>query len=194
MHNKLHCPLVGVAIYELTRHQDQRGWLSELWREDEYSLGMMVMPPAMCYVSLTRSGVTRGPHEHKIQWDRFIFLDGHFSLQLWDNRKHVGGETWPYRKRWCLGVGAKYPVLAEIPPGVVHAYTNHGEHDSLVINMPNRLYAGYKKEQPVDEIRWEDSEEFVPLRAGPLVGEIASEGTDDTPERPASGGEGAAAT
>ena len=40
-----------------------------------------------------------------------------------------------------------------IPPGVVHAYRNVGTIPGLVFNSPNRLYAGYGKREPVDEIR-----------------------------------------
>jgi dTDP-4-dehydrorhamnose 3,5-epimerase len=39
----------------------------------------------------------------------------------------------------------------------VHAYRNIGEVPGLVFNAPNRLYAGWKRTEPVDEIRHEDS-------------------------------------
>jgi dTDP-4-dehydrorhamnose 3,5-epimerase len=38
----------------------------------------------------------------------------------------------------------------------VHAYKNIGGRDGLVINCPDRLYAGRGRREPVDEIRWED--------------------------------------
>jgi dTDP-4-dehydrorhamnose 3,5-epimerase len=43
-----------------------------------------------------------------------------------------------------------------IPPGVVHAYKNVSEVPGLVVNFPNRLYAGEGRKGPVDEIRYED--------------------------------------
>jgi dTDP-4-dehydrorhamnose 3,5-epimerase len=55
-------------------------------------------------------------------------------------------------------VGASNPAAVWIPPGVVHAYRNIGTVPGLVFNAPNRLYAGWGKTEPVDEIRHEDSE------------------------------------
>jgi dTDP-4-dehydrorhamnose 3,5-epimerase len=43
-----------------------------------------------------------------------------------------------------------------VPAGVVHAYQNVGSDQGIVINCPNRLYAGLGKREPVDEIRHED--------------------------------------
>jgi dTDP-4-dehydrorhamnose 3,5-epimerase len=43
-----------------------------------------------------------------------------------------------------------------IPKGVVHAYKNIGAREGMVINCPNRLYAGPGRKQPIDEIRHED--------------------------------------
>ncbi|RJQ49085.1 MAG: dTDP-4-dehydrorhamnose 3,5-epimerase, partial [Nitrospiraceae bacterium] len=39
---------------------------------------------------------------------------------------------------------------------IVHAYKNIGIVDGLVINLPDRLYKGWGKTEPVDEIRYED--------------------------------------
>jgi dTDP-4-dehydrorhamnose 3,5-epimerase len=56
-----------------------------------------------------------------------------------------------------LVAGASNPVAVWIPPGVVHAYRNIGGIPGLVFNAPNRLFAGWAKKEPVDEIRYEDS-------------------------------------
>ena len=53
---------------------------------------------------------------------------------------------------------ASNPAAVWIPPGVVHAYRNVGDVSGLVFNAPNRLYAGWGKKEPVDEIRHEDAE------------------------------------
>ena len=37
-----------------------------------------------------------------------------------------------------------------------HAYRNVGETDATVLNFPDRLYAGWGKKEPVDEIRHEE--------------------------------------
>ena len=73
----------GVTIKTLRRHDDARGWLVELFRDDELPDGFR---PAMGYLSVTRPGVARGPHEHVEQCDGFAFLSGRMELALWENR------------------------------------------------------------------------------------------------------------
>jgi dTDP-4-dehydrorhamnose 3,5-epimerase len=138
----------GVVIRKLAMHEDSRGWLMELFRDDELPAGFQ---PAMCYISITHPGVARGPHEHHEQSDYFCFLSGHFRLSLWQRRDDgIFRETYD--------VGAENPVLVIVPPGVVHAYENAGQDDAYVVNFPDKLYAGKGKREPVDEIRHEDSD------------------------------------
>ena len=100
-------------------------------------------------------GVARGPHEHVDQTDGFAFIGpSDFKLFLWDSR--LESRTRGHRK--VVTVGASNPAAVWIPPGVVHAYRNVGEIPGLVFNAPNRLYAGWGKKEPVDEIRHEDAD------------------------------------
>ena len=132
---------------------DSRGWLAELFREDELSASLL---PVMAYVSLTRAGVARGPHEHRHQTDLFAFFNGSFRLYLWDNRPAT--KTFGHRQN--IDTGETNPVIAIIPPGVIHAYRNTGTTDAVVLNCPNRLYAGHNRQDPVDEIRYENIDNF----------------------------------
>src|SRR4051812_28400874 len=74
----------GVLIRPLKRYQDARGWLTELFRDDELPDEFR---PVMSYLSVTHAGVARGPHEHVDQTDGFAFIDGSYRLYLWDNRE-----------------------------------------------------------------------------------------------------------
>ena len=77
-------PIDGVTFRPLAPHKDHRGWLIELYREDELPAGQH---PVMAYVSETLPGVARGPHEHVDQADYFAFVGpGEFLLYLWDAR------------------------------------------------------------------------------------------------------------
>ncbi|HWR83505.1 MAG TPA: dTDP-4-dehydrorhamnose 3,5-epimerase family protein [Candidatus Deferrimicrobium sp.] len=144
------CDIDGVIVREIKKHDDRRGWLAELFRHDELPPECF---PVMSYVSMTRSGVVRGPHEHKYQTDLFCFLGpGMFRLYLWDNR--TGSAT--YGRKCVLEAGEAHPMLVIVPAGVVHAYKNVGTVDGLVFNAPNHLYAGSHRTQPIDEIRHED--------------------------------------
>jgi dTDP-4-dehydrorhamnose 3,5-epimerase len=137
----------GVIVKPLKRYTDARGWLIELFRDDELPDGF---EPTMGYLSLTHPGVARGPHEHREQSDGFAFLSGTFEITLWENR--AGQE----RVKQVLIAGEADPIFLVVPPGVVHAYRNIGPEDATVLNFPDRLYAGWGKKETVDEIRHEE--------------------------------------
>lgn len=143
-------PIEGVIYFDLARHDDGRGWLIELFRTDELD---EANHPRMAYVSETLPGVARGPHEHVDQSDYFAFVGpGDMKLYLWDIREDCA--TFKNRSTQIVGQSNRKAVV--IPPGVVHAYKNIGDDPAWVVNLPNRLYAGEGKSEPVDEIRHED--------------------------------------
>ncbi len=145
----------GVIFRELARYDDQRGWLVELFRNDE------VPPPfhpVMAYVSETAPGVARGPHEHVTQADYFAFIGpGDFTLYMWDAR--ADSPTFGAKTTRVVGESNRCSVI--VPPGVVHAYKNTGACPGWVFNAPNQLYAGEGKREPVDEIRHEERTDSV---------------------------------
>ena len=139
----------GVVVKDLTIHTDKRGWLTELFRSDEIVPEFL---PQMAYISMTNVGVARGPHEHQDQADFFCFLGpSTFRVYLWDNRK----DSKTFRHRIVVEAGEKAPKAVLIPAGVAHAYKNIGNVLGMVVNCPNRLYAGRGRSEPVDEIRHE---------------------------------------
>ena len=138
----------GVEVGPLRYHHDPRGWLVEIYRDDE-----MTVRPAMAYVSQTHPGVGRGPHEHRDQADVFVFMGpSTFRIYLWDNRP----ASRTHGRRMRFEAGESWPARVVVPAGVVHAYVNVGDREGLVVNCPDRLYAGPGRRDPVDEIRWED--------------------------------------
>lgn len=145
----------GVVVKDLARHMDERGWLIELFRSDELSADVL---PVMSYVSSTKPGITRGPHEHAEQADLFCFFGpSTFRLYVWDNRKQVS----TYGNKMTIEAGEERPRSILIPARVVHAYKNIGNTDGWVINLPNRLYAGKGRKESVDEIRHEDGRQTI---------------------------------
>lgn len=143
-------PIEGVIVKALDQYSDERGWLMEIYRVDstpaEYH-------PAMTYLSLTKPGVARGPHEHIDQADYFCFAGpSDFKVYLWDNRP----ESPTYKARMTFVAGDSLPTVVIVPKKVVHAYKNVGTKDGLVINCPNRLFKGVAKKEPVDEVRYEN--------------------------------------
>jgi dTDP-4-dehydrorhamnose 3,5-epimerase len=143
-------PIEGVVLRPLARYVDARGWLIELFRQDELDPQYF---PLMTYVSQTLPGVARGPHEHRRQADYFAFFGpGDFKLYLWDARS----DQPTFGNRQTVVVGQSNPQSVIVPPGVVHAYKNVSDAPGLVFNGPNQLYAGRGKREPVDEIRHEN--------------------------------------
>jgi dTDP-4-dehydrorhamnose 3,5-epimerase len=139
-----------VVVKDLTKFVDERGWLTELYRADETSGEFL---PVMGYVSVTLPDIARGPHEHVAQADYFAFIGpSNFKVFLWDNRKNSP----TYMVRQIIYAGQDAPRTVIIPPGVVHAYKNVGVTPGMVINLPNALFAGKGKREPVDEVRHEN--------------------------------------
>ena len=74
-----------VVVKPLAKYLDERGWLAELYRADEIAPEFL---PAMAYISMTRPGIARGPHEHREQADCFAFIGpSNFKVYLWDARE-----------------------------------------------------------------------------------------------------------
>jgi dTDP-4-dehydrorhamnose 3,5-epimerase len=139
-----------VLVRELRKYVDERGWLLEVFRQDELAAEFH---PVMAYVSLALPGVTRGPHEHVDQADLFAFIGpSNFKIRLWDNRR----QSPTYLHQMTLFAGEDSPRLVLVPRGVAHAYQNVGGKPGLVINCPNRLYAGAGRRESADEIRHEE--------------------------------------
>jgi dTDP-4-dehydrorhamnose 3,5-epimerase len=140
----------GVIVKNLVKYIDDRGWLAEIFREDDLEAKYL---PVMGYISITQAEVARGPHEHVDQTDNFCFLGpSNFKVYLWDNRK----QSPTYMTKQVVYAGEDAPRSVVIPAGVVHAYKNIGGKLGMVVNCPNRLYAGRGKKEPVDEVRHED--------------------------------------
>jgi dTDP-4-dehydrorhamnose 3,5-epimerase len=141
----------GVIIKKLNKYNDERGWLAEFFRNDEWDL-----EPAMGYVSLTNPGISRGPHEHVYQSDCFVFVGpGSFELYLWDRRDDSATKGESMREVF----GKDNPAAIIVPPGVVHGYKCVSAEPGFCINLPDKLYKGRGKAEEVDEIRWEEKEE-----------------------------------
>ena len=144
----------GVIVKKLTRVSDERGYLIETFRTDNLP---NKLKPMMSYISYTKAGIARGPHEHEEQTDIFCFMGpGNFKIKLWDNRensKTFGNYT------ELIG-GKDNPIQLIVPPGVVHGYKNISEDEiGMVMNYPDKLYGGLNKKEKIDEIRCEDKED-----------------------------------
>ena len=145
--------IIGVKIISLKRNEDERGILIETFRIDTLPDNIK---PEMGYISFTKPGVARGPHEHKFQTDIFSFPGpGNFKVKLWDNRK----DSKTYGNFMEILAGEDNPITVTVPPGVVHGYINVSKVLGMILNYPDKLYRGWDKKEEVDEIRYESDVE-----------------------------------
>ena len=144
----------GVIVKNLEKHIDNRGYLIETYRMDQLPNNLQ---PKMSYISCTKPGIRRGPHEHKKQTDIFCFIGpGTFRIKLWDNRR----DSSTFRNFMEMKGGEDNLITVVVPPGVVHGYENISEKEGMVLNFPDKLYRGWGKKEEVDEIRHEDNEDI----------------------------------
>ena len=93
-----------VVVYPLKKYHDDRGWLAELFRHDEIDREFY---PVMSYISFTKPGIQRGPHEHVDQADLFCFIGpSTFNMRMWDNRP----DSPTYRHMMSFNAGADEPL------------------------------------------------------------------------------------
>lgn len=144
----------GVIVKKLTRFSDERGYLVETYRTDNLP---NKLKPMMSYISYTKAGIARGPHEHEKQTDIFCFMGpGNFKIKLWDNRKN----SKTFGNYTELIGGKDSPLQVVVPPGVVHGYKNISEVEiGMVLNYPDKLYGDLNKKEKIDEIRYENKED-----------------------------------
>ena len=119
----------GVICSSLSKYADQRGWLAEIFRQDELAPEHV---PVMAYVSVTNPGVGRGPHAHRHQTDLFCFYGpGDFRVSLWDNRND--SPSFGIRQDFLLG--ESNPAVLIVPPGVVHGYKNVSDSSRVCLQL-----------------------------------------------------------
>jgi dTDP-4-dehydrorhamnose 3,5-epimerase len=122
----------GVAVKQLKRHADERGYLMEMLREDDE----VFLHFGQSYVALNYPGCIRAWHYHKEQTDYFVVIKGMVKVALYDDRE--GSPTRGEVAEFFMG--EQNPLLLRIPPGVLHGYKTIGVEPSLLVNFPTRTY------------------------------------------------------
>lgn len=123
----------GVAVRDLRKNVDDRGYLMELLRCDWSDLYRKF---GQAYVSLNYPGVIRAWHFHEKQWDVFVCVAGTIKVPLYDAR----ASSPTHGRIDEFVIGEHRPVAILIPPGVYHGYQTLGTKESLLINFPTETY------------------------------------------------------
>lgn len=131
----------GVKKINLTRHSDDRGWVTEILRsDDEHFLKF-----GQIYVATCRKGIVKAWHAHRKQTDNFYVVKGTAKIGLYDGREN--SPTFGKYMQVILGEEGE-DVLLTIPPLVWHGQMGLSE-TSYLINIPTEVY---NREEP-DELR-----------------------------------------
>lgn len=122
----------GVKIKKLIKHSDDRGFFSELVRDDEHLLERF----GQASWSKSYPGVIKAFHYHEKQDDLWFFPTGHAQVVLHDLREESAtkGETDVYY------MGEDNPMLLLIPKGVAHGYRVLGETPLTIIYFTTMSY------------------------------------------------------
>lgn len=107
----------GVELTTLTMHRDDRGWLTEIFR-NEWTLGI---EPRQWNVTMSEKNVLRGVHVHHRHRDYLVVLDGKISVGLHDARPRSRS----YRQTAMFEMSSARLMAVRIPTGVMHGFYCH---------------------------------------------------------------------
>ncbi len=122
----------GVIVSTPRVHEDHRGVLVEMYREDDF----WQEPFAYAYQTSIRPGVAKGWFLHREKSDRYHLAVGELMLFLYDDRE--GSSTRGFVNKFLLSERSRRDVF--IPCGVWHLSLNVGLTDAVLINLPTTRY------------------------------------------------------
>jgi len=129
----------GLLRIELVRHEDERGWFSELARTSA-----LPKPFRQANLSYSRKGVIRGLHFHERgQDDVFVCLAGMVRVVVLDRST---GET------FTEDIGEDNPVAVYVPG--IHAHGYEALADSLFTYLVTEEYDAARPDE--HGIPWDD--------------------------------------
>ena len=126
----------GIKIKKLKIIPDELGRLMEMLRNDDDLFSAF----GQVYLTVVYPGVVKGWHYHKEQTDNMTCVRGMIKLVVCDNRK----DSSTYRQVQEFFIGKENQVLVQIPPMVLHGFKGISPDESLIINVPDKVY-NYEK-------------------------------------------------
>lgn len=106
-----------VEIIPLTTHRDERGWLTEIYRE-KWPVGVQ---PCQWNATSSDANVLRGVHVHYKHTDYLVLLRGRLSAGLYDARP----KSPTHRMSCVLDIRCDAISALRIPAGVMHGFYCH---------------------------------------------------------------------
>ena len=122
----------GVKIKELIKRHDDRGWFSEILRDDEKLLSRF----GQASITKTYPQVVKAFHWHKKQDDLWFCVSGNIQVVLYDRRPRSKskGEA----NIFYLGDDNAQAVF--IPKGIAHGYRVLGQKEATLVYFTTKSY------------------------------------------------------
>lgn len=140
----------GVKTKKLKVIPDERGRLMEMLRSDDEEFVKF----GQIYMTTAYPGVVKGWHFHKVQLDNFVVVRGMMKIVLFDSRE--GSPTFGEVNEFFLG--EHNTIMLQIPNYVYHGFKCISEEEAIVINCPTEVY-NYKEP---DEFRVHPHDNDIP--------------------------------
>lgn len=122
----------GVRVKQLKMICDERGRLMEILRADDSEF----IKFGQLYMTTAYPGVVKGWHYHKKQIDSFAAVKGMIKLVLYDARE----KSKTHREVNEFFLGEHNSILVQIPNFVYHGFKCVSEMEAIVINCPTEPY------------------------------------------------------
>ena len=137
----------GVAVKELVRHPDERGFFEEILRGSDafFAEGFGQLSH-----SFMHEGVVKAWHVHATQVDWWYVVRGTVKVALYDKRQT--SKTYKELNEFILGDEAVKPLVLKIPAGVAHGLkVLKGPTDLIYVTSGE-----YNKEKEEGRIPYDD--------------------------------------
>ncbi len=128
----------GVHIKRVVRHEDERGYFSELLKRGEPGFHTIEQTSyAVC-----KHGVIKAFHFHDY-WESWVVIEGKALIVMHDIR----ADSPTKGKTQTVSAGENEPLIISIPPGVAHGYKALGKKNVGMLYHAAEAYNSTRKDQ-----------------------------------------------
>jgi len=122
----------GVKTKLLRVIPDERGRVMEILRADDE----LFQKFGQVYITTTYPQVVKAWHYHKLQTDQIVAVRGIIKLVLYDPREDSStkGEINEFF------IGVHHPLLVQVPHRIYHGWKCISEGEAIIVNIPTEVY------------------------------------------------------
>ena len=154
--------LPGIKVSEITKHLDERGSFSEIFRQDWPNVIETDDKILQANLSYSHPGIIRAWHKHlRGQVDYFITIKGTIKICAYDDKEDSATRG---QLDEIISTGDKLQCV-RIPGFYYHGYKVMGKESALLVYLTTRLYDYKNPDEP--RIAWDDPSVIDPQTKKP---------------------------